>query len=168
MKERLKITESDGPGDESLIAGLAEEIWTEHYTPLIGAEQVKYMIDRFQSAEAIATQIRENGYHYFYTLLDGIPAGYCAVVPKPEEWSVFLSKLYVAAPYRKMGIARAMLEAALKASCAGCGLAWLTVNKHNAGSIEAYKKLGFRITDEMVTDIGGGFVMDDYKMEMDI
>ena len=36
---------------------------------------------------------------------------------------------------------------------------WLTVNKHNAGSIAFYEKTGFRKTAALVTDIGGGFVM---------
>ena len=41
----------------------------------------------------------------------------------------------------------------------------LTVNKHNSNSIEAYKKMGFEIIRPMVTDIGSGYVMDDYYME---
>jgi hypothetical protein len=35
----------------------------------------------------------------------------------------------------------------------------------NRGAINAYKRWGFRITDEVVADIGEGFVMDDYRME---
>ena len=42
---------------------------------------------------------------------------------------------------------------------------YLTVNKYNSSSIEVYKKRGFEITDAAVTDIGSGFVMDDYIME---
>lgn len=41
----------------------------------------------------------------------------------------------------------------------------LTVNKHNINSINAYKKWGFKTIDSVVTDIGSGFVMDDYIME---
>ena len=67
------------------------------------------------------------------------------------------------------GIARRMLEKI--SNIAGeCGLdyIWLTVNKHNDTSIRIYKRLGFRIVEELVTDIGSGFVMDDYKMRLDI
>jgi hypothetical protein len=31
-----------------------------------------------------------------------------------------------------------------------------------------YKKLGFGIVEGIVTDIGNGFVMDDYKMRLDL
>ena len=39
-------------------------------------------------------------------------------------------------------------------------------NKGNP-SVRAYERLGFKIVDAMVMDIGGGYVMDDYKMEKD-
>jgi hypothetical protein len=41
---------------------------------------------------------------------------------------------------------------------------WLTVNKGNP-AVQAYQRLGFRITADLVVDIGGGFVMDDFRME---
>ena len=41
----------------------------------------------------------------------------------------------------------------------------LTVNKYNKNTISAYNKWGFRTIDSVVTDIGEGFVMDDFIME---
>jgi ribosomal protein S18 acetylase RimI-like enzyme len=40
----------------------------------------------------------------------------------------------------------------------------LSVNKRNARAIAAYKRNGFVVVESVVTDIGGGFVMDDYIM----
>ena len=45
---------------------------------------------------------------------------------------------------------------------------YLTVNKNNTKAISVYKSFGFDITDTVVTDIGGGYVMDDYIMEYTI
>lgn len=42
---------------------------------------------------------------------------------------------------------------------------YLTVNRENAGSIAAYLAMGFRKVREQVTDIGEGYVMDDFIME---
>jgi len=39
------------------VAKLAEEIWRDHYTPIIGAAQVDYMLTRFQSADAVKKPI---------------------------------------------------------------------------------------------------------------
>ncbi|MCL2003356.1 MAG: GNAT family N-acetyltransferase [Oscillospiraceae bacterium] len=140
-------------------AALAGEIWTGHYTPLIGAAQVAYMLERFQSEEAIGAAIREEGYRYY---LAG-DAGYCAVKPE-KDGVLFLSKLYVRKESRGQGLARRMLDCAL-AEHPGTKRVRLTVNRGNADSIEAYKKMGFRVKKEIVADIGGGFVMDDYLME---
>ena len=41
----------------------------------------------------------------------------------------------------------------------------LTVNKNNTNTIKTYEKWGFKQIDSVVTDIGCGFVMDDYIME---
>ena len=41
----------------------------------------------------------------------------------------------------------------------------LRVNRANTGAIRAYERFGFRIRGPLVTDIGGGFVMDDHVME---
>jgi len=38
------------------------------------------------------------------------------------------------------------------------------VNKRNAKAIAAYQRNGFVIADSVVTDIGHGFVMDDFIM----
>lgn len=43
---------------------------------------------------------------------------------------------------------------------------WLTVNKRNFRSIDVYKHFGFETVREEYTDIGAGYVMDDYIMEL--
>jgi hypothetical protein len=44
----------------------------------------------------------------------------------------------------------------------------LCVNKRNTIALAAYAKYGFRIYGQDVLDIGNGFVMDDYLLEMDL
>jgi diamine N-acetyltransferase len=41
------------------VAKLAREIWVQHFTPIIGDAQVEYMLHKFQSSEAIASQLGE-------------------------------------------------------------------------------------------------------------
>ena len=148
---------------------LAGKIWREHYTPLIGSEQVAYMLDKFQSAEVMFRQITEEGYRYYGIFHEETLAGYCAVKPCKDDASIFLSKLYVALKFRGLGLGKRLLEHAIdECNLPGEVTVWLTVNKGNATTIAVYRKLGFHIADEIVTDIGNGFVMDDYKMEKKI
>jgi ribosomal protein S18 acetylase RimI-like enzyme len=154
--------------DEKLICvveALAHGIWREYFPAIIGSPQVEYMLEKFQSRQAILNQIEKQGFLY-YLLEDknGNLIGYFAVVPKKEE--LFLSKLYVAAENRRKGYARHVLEfIETLARDKSLSKITLTVNKDNTGSINAYKKLGFVVIGASFTDIGSGFAMDDYKME---
>ena len=149
------------PEQIAAVAALARETWTQHYVPIIGAAQVEYMLAKFQSAEAIARQIAAEGCEYY--LAPG--AGYLALAPDVAGKSVLLSKIYVKEDRRGTGLGRALVEFAEKrAGELGCRELWLTANRNNAGSIAFYERLGFRKTQSLVTDIGGGFVMDDWRM----
>ncbi|MFP4213665.1 MAG: GNAT family N-acetyltransferase [Desulfohalobiaceae bacterium] len=161
----FRLVQQDRDRDLALVQNLAEEIWQEHYTPIIGQKQVRYMLDRFQSAPAIASQIQE-GYVYYLLLSEGRAAGYLAYVQQPGSPGLQLSKIYVHQDYRSQGLGRAALQQ-LERDCLelGLDLIWLTVNKNNSRSIAWYKKMGFEYACSLVADIGGGFVMDDYKLE---
>ena len=152
------------------IAALAEEIWREHYTPIIGAEQVDYMLEKFQSPGRILDDIKNDGYVYFTAspVNDNGIIGYCACRPDGEY--LLLSKLYVRKNQRGRGVARSFLEEAIALCQREYGLdkIRLTVNKYNDNSIAAYRKMGFQTIDSVKTDIGGCFYMDDYIMELDV
>jgi GNAT superfamily N-acetyltransferase len=142
---------------------LAAIIWKEHFTPLIGAAQVEYMLDKFQSEKAIKQQI-ENGYLYFALTLGEKQIGYTGL--RLDTDCLFLSKLYIQKEYRGKGFSRLMIAEAEKiAKQNGKPIIRLTCNRHNAGSLAVYKKAGFQIVREEKTDIGNGFVMDDYIFE---
>ena len=164
MSQAIQFVPVTTPQQLDAVAGLAHEIWYEYYVPLIGRAQVDYMVSKFQSSGAMAGQMRE-GYEYYLAQRDGRPIGYCAVQPQPAENSLFLSKLYLLRDARGAGTGRVCMEFIEQlARRRGLTLLWLTVNKGNP-AVKAYQRLGFRIAADLVMDIGGGFVMDDYRME---
>ena len=57
------------------LAALAKPIWTDHFTPIIGAEQTAYMIEKFQSAPAMRAQMEHDGYHYYFSCMMGRKRG---------------------------------------------------------------------------------------------
>ena len=144
------------------IAKLAAIIWKEHYTPIIGNKQVVYMLDKYQSKNAIQEQIKEGAY-YFLIKYHEENVGYFSYYKK--ETSLFLSKFYVLDKHRGKGIGKkAIYFIENKVLEINCNSISLTVNKYNSNSIKAYEKMGFKKTQDIVTDIGNGFVMDDYLM----
>jgi len=150
-----------------IVARLGAEIWREHYIRIITAEQIEYMLDKFQSERAIADQIGHQGYEYYLMQADGVNAGYLAI--KPEDAKLFLSKFYLLKAFRGRGYgSRAIGFLADMCRERGLTAIWLTVNRHNTSSIAVYERNGFRIVRTQVADIGGGYVMDDYVMEKEI
>ena len=147
-----------------IVASLAKKIWTECYTPIIGRDQVEYMLGTFQSKDAISVQIHTEGCRYFLIEEDGAYVGYLGVQSKDKE--LFLSKICIEAFRRGKGIGRKSVQFLEHlASLRNLNKISLTVNKNNLQSIKAYEKMGFTNLGSVVQDIGNGFIMDDFKME---
>lgn len=159
----IQIIPAVSEEDVSEIARLAENIWMEHYLPILSVEQIVYMVKKFQSKEAIASQIA-SGYSYYLIMWEDSAAGYFAIRRDPSK--LFLSKLYVDERFRHRRIASRVI-AFLEKLCRVEKLEtiWLTVNKNNKSSIAAYLRMGFSTVRSQTEPIGEGFVMDDFVME---
>jgi GNAT superfamily N-acetyltransferase len=153
--------------DIEAVAALAEKIWTEHYTAIIGSAQVEYMLENFQSFHAIKQQIAQV-YEYYLVMNQEIPAGYFSFqIRKPRE--LFLSKIYVLKSERGRGYGRACIEfISDRARESGVDAVVLTVNKNNSDSCAAYERWGFERTRSVIADIGNGFVMDDWEYRLQV
>ena len=145
-------------------AVLTSDIWHEYWTCILSNEQIDYMVEKFQSLKAITEQIKNENYTYFYIIYNEETAGYIGLSKKPEY--LFLSKLYMKKDFRHKGIGTESFEFIKNfAKENNYKTIRLTVNKNNKNTIDAYLKWNFKIIDSVVTDIGNGFVMDDYIME---
>ncbi len=161
-----KITRAENAAQIQVICELASIIWSEHYTPIIGFEQVTYMLDKFQSVAAIKDQIHKE-VEYYLLIHDEKPAGYFCVNRKED--ALFLSKLYVLNTQRGKGIGKmALLYIEHKAVSLNYHKISLTVNKYNYKAIKAYEKMGFKIIKRLIQDIGNNYIMDDYLLEKDL
>ena len=149
------------------LSAFASAIVKQHFDPIIGTAQNDYMIERFQTPHAIVQQIRD-GALYRLVIVDGELAGFVAFYPLTENGvrKLYVSKFYLSRTHRGRGIARQMF-AYLCGQAAVCGADVLSlhVNRHNTDTIAVYEHLGFAVAGQVQTDIGGGFMMDDYVME---
>lgn len=147
------------------LAALADAIWHEFFPSIISVEQIDYMLEKFLSIKALLEE-QEEGYEMYMTESDGETVGFCVIRPDVEDDRMFLSKIYLMKETRGKGCSSKVLDI-LEDITREHGLhkMWLTVNKHNDTAIPVYEHRGFEIIEEAETDIGGGFVMDDYIME---
>lgn len=152
--------------DIKQLACMADEIWHEYWPAIIGEAQTDYMVDVFQSYDALRSDIQEKAYEYWFLVDEGRTVGYTGGHDEPETNRFFMSKLYLYANERGKGYASKAFEFYEKL-CAerGFGAMYLSVNKHNEMGLRAYRRKGFEVIEEVQVDIGQGFIMDDYVMQ---
>ena len=162
----MNIREVSGGADVCRMTEVAAIVWREANTAVCTPEQVEYMIEMFQSYEAVSGQL-VHGYRYFLVEENGEILAYFGVQPQGER--LFLSKFYILKEHRGKGIFSLGLNF-MQELCKELKLdtIYLTVNRNNKHACEVYLHKGFRIAEEAVADIGCGFVMDDYIMEYDV
>ena len=54
----------------NILASVANEVWHEFFPCILSAEQIDYMVDKFQSYDAMKKQM-EDGYEYYF-LMDNL------------------------------------------------------------------------------------------------
>ncbi len=171
--ERITIDEVE------VLSDLADEIWRECYAGLLSAEQIDYMLAKMYAPDQLRHEIERTQIEYFWlrkmppcTAEPTATCGFLAFGPdENNDGSLFLHKLYLRADSRGRGLAAAALgwlaDRASKSSESNegrCPRISLRVNRGNQRAIRAYQRNGFEISAELCSDIGGGFVMDDYVM----
>lgn len=160
-----KIIKAETDRHIKALEKLAKKIWNEHYVPIIGQEQVDYMLEKFQSFNSIKAQ-SESGYDYYLFYADDQLSGYFAL--RSEE-KLFISKLYISSELRGCGYGIYLLNYIKElAVINNISTLWLTANRFNIHSLNWYKKRGFQIMKEVKQDIGRGYFMDDYVLEMEL
>jgi diamine N-acetyltransferase len=150
-----------GPADADAIAQLAENIWRLHYVPIIGADQVEYMLSTMHSAEKIREQMKA-GQTYCFIKQNEEAIGYVAW-SKPREEELFIHKLYVHPAKQGKGVGRQIFADILELN-PEVNTIRLTVNRNNYKSINFYFRVGFTIEEVKDFDIGNGYFMNDFVM----
>lgn len=65
----LQIKEVKSPQDIEQLFELLSVIWKEVFTPIIGEEQVAYMMRHYQSIDNITQEIQDDVHYYFLEFL---------------------------------------------------------------------------------------------------
>lgn len=172
VQTQLQFVKVDSDKQLQRLSEIADEVWHQHFASILTQEQIEYMVEKFQSYPAMKRQIEEEGYEYFFfrEADDGVHQGHHGYMGfRVQEEALFLSKLYLLQAYRGRGLSSQALAFLISiAQNRGCRKIWLTVNRFNAHTIEVYRHWGFQTVREQCADIGHGFVMDDYIMELEV
>jgi len=150
--------------DRAIIRQIAEITWPVAYGEIISQEQIRYMLDMIYSDEALLEQMKK-GHQFYIAEYQDQPIGFASVSLEANE-GCKLNKLYVLPSIQKTGAGKALLEQTIAYTRSQQkNRLFLQVNKENKAK-DFYQKMGFTIEREYKLDIGNGFFMDDYIMEI--
>ena len=159
--EIVRAAEADLPA----ISELAGVIWRACYPGIITHAQIDFMLSWMYAPDLMREEIRSQGIHYDVIFVDGKMVGFASYGPTSEPGVMKLHKLYLLLELHGRGLGSRLLQhCEQQARAAGAHLLILAVNKRNTKAIVAYQRNGFVIAESVVTDISGGFVMDDFMM----
>jgi len=152
------------PADIPLLQRLADQIWRAHYPAIISIEQIDYMLERMYAADVIEQELRAGTCWEMIRQGDEV-VGFLSWTHEPAAARLKLHKLYLQVDRHGQGVGQASLCHLMEVA-AGLGVreVSLYVNKNNRKAIRAYQRAGFTVAESVVTQIGGGFAMDDYRM----
>ncbi|MFD0766655.1 GNAT family N-acetyltransferase [Mucilaginibacter lutimaris] len=146
------------------ILQIAEQTWWPTYEPLLGKEQVAYMLGELYTAEKIGRQISEKQQIFLLLMEDGQPVAFAAYSPRQEDAEIYkLHKLYCLPATQGKGYGKILINAvADKALEAGKRMLELNVNRYNNAK-SFYERMGFQVIYEEDIPIGQ-YWMNDYVM----
>jgi diamine N-acetyltransferase len=154
-----------GIEDIPLIRQLTFQVWPQTYSSIISKEQIDYMLDLFYDEAVLKKQIAEEGQEFLIVSENEVPVGFAAFSEiKPSIFK--LHKLYVLGSQQGKGTGKLLIQhvhGIIRAK--GATALQLQVNRYNKAKF-FYEKMGFMIIEEGDFDIGNGYFMNDYVMQI--
>jgi ribosomal protein S18 acetylase RimI-like enzyme len=150
----------------SIVRDLAYTIWPSSYGKILSEAQLDYMLDTFYSIGNLQKQM-DVGQVFELVVENNNFIGFVSYEFNCKQTELLkLHKIYLLPETQGKGFGKSMIdEVIIIAKSNNQKGIYLNVNKYNIAKF-FYEKVGFTIVKEEVIDIGNGFVMDDYVMEL--
>jgi diamine N-acetyltransferase len=144
---------------------LAFQIFPVTYKDIVDPRQIDYMMDLIYSPEALVAQL-DSGQIFLIVSSEGNPIGFASYTRLNPEGDFKLNKIYLDNRLQGKGLGKWLLNDIIsRVKAEGARALLLNVNRHN-NARGFYIKMGFSILKEELIDIGSGYYMDDYIMEL--
>lgn len=152
--------------DLVVIHQLAHEIWPSAYLEILGQEQLDYMLDKIYSIASLQHQATALHHQFVILFKNGVPAGFASYSPHEDNSVYHLNKIYVLPSCQGKSLGKELLKYVVtQVKKTGATSLQLNVNRYNK-ALHFYEKQGFKIIREEDIDIGSGYFMNDYVMEL--
>jgi GNAT superfamily N-acetyltransferase len=165
MDETLLIRPAD-LDDINIIGFLAQQIWPGTYGDILSPEQLKYMLKLIYSPRSLHRQIVDEHHRFLIVEQEEEPIGFASWSATADTGVYKLHKLYVLPGRQGKGLGRTLLQFIFETiRPEGAARLRLNVNRHNKAR-QFYERIGFTVIGEEDIDIGHGYFMNDFIMEI--
>jgi ribosomal protein S18 acetylase RimI-like enzyme len=149
------------------VRDLAFQIFPVTYQDIVDQEQIDYMMDLIYSPESLVAQW-DSGQNFLIVYSEELPVGFASFTRLNEEGDFKLNKIYLDNRLQGKGLGKWLLNDVIsRVKSEGGKTLLLNVNRHNKAKA-FYEKMGFSLLKEDLVDIGNGYFMDDYVMELSL
>lgn len=147
-----------------LIRRMALDVWPLTYQDILTTEQVEYMMELIYSTSSLQKQI-DKGHQFIIAYDETIPVAFASYSVRENDATIVkLQKIYILPNQQGKGLGKLLVDY-VKHDIQPLTTLELNVNRHNK-ALSFYEKMGFKIIREEDIDIGNGFLMNDYVMQM--
>ncbi len=161
MPSVRKATVKDIP----LIRELTFAIWPQTYASLLTQQQIDYMLEMMYSESSLQQQMETDGITFIIIYEKETPVAFAAYnETKPQVWK--LHKIYVLASQQGKGMGKFIIHFIVDEIKQQDAKALQLQVKRDNPAQHFYNKLGFEIIETADFDIGNGYFMKDYIMEL--
>ena len=155
-----------GISDLETIHDLAHQIWPSAYLEILGQQQLDYMLEKIYSLSSLQHQLSILKHHFIIMTEDNTSVGFASYSPHENAAIYHLNKIYVLPSLQGKHLGQQLLNyIIIQIKKTGATTLQLNVNRFNK-AIHFYEKQGFTIIREEDIDIGSGYFMNDYVMEL--
>lgn len=153
--------------DIPLIRELTFAVWPQTYASLLSQQQIDYMLEMMYSEASLKKQIETDGITFIIIYDESKPVAFAAYNEvTPQVWK--LHKIYVLQSQQGKGTGKYIIDHIVdEIKKLQAKALQLQVKRDNPAQY-FYQKLGFEIIETADFDIGNGYFMKDYIMELSL
>ena len=155
--------------DIPIIQEIAYKTWPVAYGQILSSAQLDYMLEMMYSSETLNDNITNKGHIFLLAREASFTFGFASCEHHYlDKNTTRLHKLYLLPEEQGKGIGELLLDKVIfLAKENHSERLSLNVNKFNK-AFGFYKQMGFEVVSEEDLEIGNGYLMEDYKMELKI
>jgi diamine N-acetyltransferase len=152
-----------GESEIEEIRNMANVVFPNTYRSVLSQNQIEYMLEMMYSVKSLQRQFDEGcEFYVFKSNKKNIGFGSFQVISHLAK----LHKIYFLEQSQGKGFGQKFIKFTSEiAKKSGAKSLQLNVNRYNK-AVDFYKKLNFKVSKSEDNDIGGGFFMNDYVMEL--